>query len=224
MTLPLWELISGSVVIVASFAVVGEGLSRIVRRVGKRAGLKDLTLVTIRDVIRGIWIVLSVVGVAYYTDLTSYLTVLAVSTIGGLVVSLALQATLSNVIAGLFMIEDGTLRVGDEVTYSGIKGKVIRIALRTSWILTEAGSIVVISNSNLMSGPLTLHSGVPRIVSRYHLDGLMPRPTVSGGPREKAAAPRPEAAPERTSNVATREGLDKRSPKGPPEQTDGSGP
>ncbi len=224
LTLPLWELILGSVVIVVLLAALGEGLSRIVRRLGKRAGLKDTTLVSIRDVIRALWIVLAVVGVAYYTDLTSYLTVLVVSTVGGLILSLALQATLSNVIAGLFMIEDGTLRVGDEVTYSGIKGKVIRMTLRTSWILNEKGSITVVSNSNLMAGPLTIHSGTPRVVSRYHLEGVVPPLTAREVPAEKVTEPRPEPTAERAHERDAAKIPERRARKGASKETTRSGP
>jgi small-conductance mechanosensitive channel len=180
-----WQLVLGSALIVAFFALLGEALSRVIRRLGKRAGLKDVTLVTIRDATRGIWIVLAIVGVAFYTKLASDLTVLALSTVGGLILSLALQATLSNVVAGLFMLEDGTLRVDDEITYSGISGRIIRIALRTSWIMTEKGDIVAVSNSNLMGGPLTLRTGTHRLVSRYRLESLVP------------SQPKPDASPER---------------------------
>jgi small-conductance mechanosensitive channel len=186
MTAITWQLVVGSALIVAFFALLGEALSRVVRRLGKRAGLKDVTLVTIRDATRGIWIVLAIVGVAFYTKLASDLTVLAVSTVGGLILSLALQATLSNVIAGLFMLEDGTLRVDEEITYSGITGRVIRIALRTSWIVTEKGDIVAVSNSNLMGGPLTIHTGAHRLVSRYRLEGLVPSQSKSDPSTEKA--------------------------------------
>lgn len=174
MTLQLWEYVAGSALIVATAAGIGEGLSRLLRRAGRRAGIKDTTLVWIRDAARVIWVVVAVVGVAYFTNLTSELTLLAVSTVGGLILSLGLQATLSNVIAGIFMLEDGTLRVGDEITFSGVKGKVVRISLRTSWVMTEKGVLAVVSNSNLMTGPLLNHTGTTRLVKRYHLHGELP--------------------------------------------------
>lgn len=184
----------GSALIVAVFALVGEGLSRIIRRVGRRAGVKDQTLASIRDVTRGVWIIIAIVGVAYYAKLTSDLTVLAVSTIGGLILSLALQATLSNVIAGLFMLEDGTLRVGDEVTYSGVSGRVIRIALRTSWIATDKGEIVSVSNSNLMGGPLTIRTATRRLVSRYRLEEIVPSMTKPDAAAQSASGKKAGAA------------------------------
>jgi small-conductance mechanosensitive channel len=169
-------LILGSAVIVAFFALVGEGLSRVLRQVGRRAGLKESTLIVIRDTSRAIWVVLAIVGVAYYTRLTSELTVIAVTTVGGLIVSLALQATLTNVIAGLFLLQDGTLRIGDDITYSGIAGRVVRITLRTSWIMTDKGVIVTVANSQLMNGPLVNRTATNRLLARYHLEVDRPPP------------------------------------------------
>jgi small-conductance mechanosensitive channel len=214
-----WELVVGSAVLVALFALVGEGVSRIVRRLGRRAGLKETTLISIRDGARVIWIVLAIVAVAFYAKLASDLDVLAFSTVGGLVLSLALQATLSNVIAGLFMIEDGTLRLGDEITYSSIRGTVIRITLRTTWLMSEKGVIVVVSNSNLMSGPLTIHSGTTRLVSRYHLEGLVPhQPPPETSPEKKPE--QPEGSDQSKSpDAPTRRSPEKRPKKGPAKES-----
>jgi small conductance mechanosensitive channel len=198
-----WQLVLGSVLIVAFFALIGEAASRAIRRFGRRAGIRETTLVGIRDATRAVWIVLAIIGIAFYTDLASDLTVLAVSTVGGLIVSLSLQATLSNVIAGLFMLEDGTLRVGDEITYSSQRGKVIRITLRTTWIMTEKGTIVVVSNSNLMGGPLTVHTATNRLVTRFHLEGLVPPQPISPASPEAVASPPVASDPKKAGAKAT---------------------
>lgn len=169
MTAPLWELVVGSVAIVAILALLGEGASRLVLRVGRRAGLKPATLWAIRDVARVLWILLAVLGVAYYTNLASALAVLVVSTVGALTVSLALQATLSNVISGLLLLRDGTLRLGDQIEYSGVKGRVVRITLRSSWVRTEGGALAVVGNTQLMNGPLVNHTATERLTAKYHL-------------------------------------------------------
>ncbi len=177
MTIPIWWAeVLGSALIVGIIALAGEGAARLIRRIGVRAGVKGTALVIIRDTTRAIWILVAIVGVAFYTNLASHLTVLALSTVGGLILSLALQATLSNVIAGLLMLQDGTLRVGDEITYAGIRGRVVRITLRTSWIMTAKGDITVVSNSNLMGGPLTIHTATTRLVPKYYLEVVTSTP------------------------------------------------
>lgn len=178
---PAWDVYVGAALIVVIFALVGEGLLRLVDGIGRRAGLRQTTLLWTRDSIRIIWIILAVVGVAYYTGLASILTVLAVSTVGGLVVSLALQATLTNVIAGLFLLQDGTLRLGDDITYSSISGRVIRITLRTSWIITDKGVIAAVANSQLMNGPLINRTATSRLVVRYHIPPELVSPVPGAG-------------------------------------------
>jgi small-conductance mechanosensitive channel len=202
---PLEDVV-GSALIIAFFALVGEGASRVIRRFGKRAGIRETTLIGIRDISRVIWIVLAIVGVAVFTDLASDLTVLAVSTVGGLILSLSLQATLSNVIAGLFMLEDGTLRVGDEVTYGSVKGTVVRITLRTSWIMTEKGVLAVISNSNLLGGPLTVHTATTRLIPKYHLEGLVPRQMAEETTVEIVKEPALKSADEKSHVKRIRKG------------------
>jgi small-conductance mechanosensitive channel len=207
-----WNLILGSIVIVGVVALIGEGASRLLRTAGRRAGIKETTLVVIRDTSRGIWVVIAVVGVADYTHLASELSLLVVSTVGGLILSLALQATLSNVIAGLFMLNDGTLRVGDEITYSSVKGKVVRITLRTSWIATDKGTIAVVSNSNLLGGPLINQTATTRLVRRHSLEALMP-PQKPQEIEAKTEAPRASDGTESTSPASGPAKADKRIPE-----------
>ena len=165
-----WVQILGSAVIVLFFGLIGEGVSLLIRRVGRRAGLRQTGLIVARDTIRAIWVVLAIVGIAYYIHLASELIVLVFSTVGGLIVSLALQATLTNVIAGLFLLQDGTLRVGDDVTYSSVTGRVVRVSLRTSWILTDKGILATVANSQLMNGPLINRTATARLAGKYHLE------------------------------------------------------
>jgi len=213
-TLPAsWVEVLGSVLIVALIALVGEGSARLIRQIGMRAGVKGSALVIVRDVARAIWIVVAIVGVAFYTNLASHLTILALSTVGGLILSLALQATLSNVIAGLLMLQDGTLRVGDEITYSGVKGRVVRITLRTSWIMTMKGDLTVVSNSNLMGGPLTIHTATTRLVPKYHLELVTSPPGHAETGLEIPTEKSPESSP-----------LSSQEPSAPTYVGEGSGP
>jgi hypothetical protein len=46
----------------------------------------------------------------------------------------------------------------------GIKGEVVKIGLRNSWLKTSAGSVVIISNSQIANGPLTNYSASERLL------------------------------------------------------------
>jgi small-conductance mechanosensitive channel len=104
------------------------------------------------------------------TGLASQFTAITISGIGALAVSLALQNTLSNIISGILLFHDGVIHLNDIVEYGSVKGKVVRIALRNTWIKMDSGKIAVISNSLLAGGPLIIHSATKRVSKKYAID------------------------------------------------------
>lgn len=156
------EIISSVIVVAATFAVV-QGIGFIIRNVAKRAGAKPPLLRTIRDVITLIWLLLALGGILSATGLASEFTTLTFSGIIGVGVSLALQSTLSNVIAGILLFHDKAIRLGDEIMFGGVKGRIVQIGLRATWMRTQEGNIVVIGNSNLSSGPLVNFTAAERL-------------------------------------------------------------
>lgn len=163
----LIDLIVGSAIIVAVSLLVFEGLGRLVGRVARRAGARTSTVRTIHEVARVLGAGIAAFGVVTYTGLASIFTILTISGVLGLVVSLALQTTLSNIISGVLLLRDQLVSHGDVITFSGVKGRVIRVALRNTWILTESGQVAVIGNSNLANGPLINHTASPQLARRY---------------------------------------------------------
>ena len=55
----------------------------------------------------------------------------------GIAVGFAAQSTLSNFIAGITLLIERPFRIGDWVTINGQDGKVVKIALRTTWLRTR---------------------------------------------------------------------------------------
>ncbi len=140
------------------------GLSRLVRRAGAHAGLAR----SIREGFTLIWITLTGVGILSVTGIASQFSFLTISGIVGLTVSLALQNTLSNIISGVLLLSDGVLRLDDSVEYSGVKGVVVKIGLRATWVKTDKGDIAVISNNYLVNGPLVNHTATKRLERKLH--------------------------------------------------------
>jgi small conductance mechanosensitive channel len=95
--------------------------------------------------------------------LTSILTSLTVSGIMGLAVSIRLQTTISNIMAGIFLLQDNALQPDDIITFGGVKGKVVKLGLRNTWLETEEGNIVIIGNSQLSADPLTNFTATTRL-------------------------------------------------------------
>lgn len=91
------------------------------------------------------------------------------SGIVGLAISLALQNTLTNIISGILILSDGVLRLHDSVEYSGVRGRVVKIGLRATWVKTDSGDIAIISNNYLANGPLVNFTARERLERKLRL-------------------------------------------------------
>ncbi|MEM0128880.1 MAG: mechanosensitive ion channel [Thermoplasmata archaeon] len=141
-----------------------EALGRFAGRLAGRSGARRGVVHTIRETARVTGIVIAVVAVVTFLGLAPILTVLTISGLFGLVISLALQATLSNIVSGALLLSERMIRHGDRITFGAIQGTVVRVALRSTWVQTDRGDIAVIGNTNLLNGPLTNHTRSPEIV------------------------------------------------------------
>lgn len=81
-------------------------------------------------------------------DITILLTASAALFVG---LGLALQELFQDVIGGVFIITDKTLRVGDIIEMNGKVGRVIDIRLRTTRVLTRDDKVMVIPNHKFIS-------------------------------------------------------------------------
>lgn len=70
--------------------------------------------------------------------------------IGGVAIAFAAQETVKNVIGGITIIVDRTLRIGDTVNVGGVEGTVEDIGLRSTKVRAYSGRIVTIPNSKLV--------------------------------------------------------------------------
>ena len=152
--------------VVIFWAIVGEVGRRGLTAIAKRAGASKTLVRTIRDGVRIAWVVFGVAGILIITGIASEFQALTVTGLAGLTISLALQTTLSNIIAGVLLFSDKTLRLDDEISYSGIKGTVVRVGLRSTIIRTQDGNIAIIGNSTLLGGPFINYTAGERLLGR----------------------------------------------------------
>lgn len=76
--------------------------------------------------------------------------------LGGLAIALALQPTLSSLIAGTYLIADGTVKVGDFVeVQDGPSGTVLDVGWRSSKLITPSNNVVVLPNSKFADSVVT---------------------------------------------------------------------
>jgi small-conductance mechanosensitive channel len=103
-------------------------------------------------IILGFLIILSVLGIS----IAPLLTALGV---GGLAVALALKDTLANLFAGIHMLMEKSIRVGDFIKLeTGQEGCVEDITWRTTRVRIMQNNIVVIPNSTLSQSIVTNYS------------------------------------------------------------------
>ena len=68
-----------------------------------------------------------------------------------LIVGLAIQPLLSDIIAGLFIVFEDVFSVGDVIVADGFRGVVKEIGMRHTQIVDDGGNIKVINNSDIRS-------------------------------------------------------------------------
>jgi small-conductance mechanosensitive channel len=73
----------------------------------------------------------------------------------GLGVSLGLQGLISNVVSGVIIVLEGPFKVGDRIEFDGTIGSVMRVALRTTTIVTNDNVAIIVPNSELLKGKIT---------------------------------------------------------------------
>jgi small-conductance mechanosensitive channel len=169
---PLWVTIVEIVGVIAGTAIVGTFLQRLITTISRKAGASRAVSNSVRQWMGVLMVIFAVAAVAYLTGISSEITTLTISGIAGLAISLALQTTISNVISGVLLLNDGVIRLGDDIQYGGpggVRGEVVKLSLRTTWIRTRDGVITIIGNSNLSAGPILNYSAGARLEKKLQV-------------------------------------------------------
>jgi small-conductance mechanosensitive channel len=135
----------------AAAAAASRLIERRENRNGRTLPLTGLTRLVLRGAIVGVGFLMVLNGLG--VSITPILTALGV---GGLAVALALQDTLSNLFAGLYIIAAGQVRLGDYVRLdSGQEGYVTDIGWRSTKIRMLANNLVLVPNAKLAQAMIT---------------------------------------------------------------------
>jgi potassium efflux system protein len=76
----------------------------------------------------------------------------------GVGIGLGLQNIINNFVSGIILIFEKPFGIGDFIELADKKGKVLEIGIRSSKMLTQQGSRVIIPNGDLLSGRLVNYS------------------------------------------------------------------
>ncbi|MGQ9674555.1 MAG: mechanosensitive ion channel family protein [Chloroflexota bacterium] len=125
---------------------------------GRMEGLSTVSGALTRVIQVLVWAIVVMMVVSYLgVDIAPVLTTMGLA---GLATALALQDTLANFFAGIYILADRPIRVGDYVRIdSGDEGYVEEIGWRSSRLRTLANNVVVIPNQKLAQ----------TIITNYHL-------------------------------------------------------
>jgi small conductance mechanosensitive channel len=164
---PRWLFSSAPHVLAAlAFVIAGAWLSRTCERAVLR--LTDSRL-GVDPTLRGVlgsgarYLVLLLFLVAAISQLGFQVSsILAVLATAGLAVGLALQATLSNIAAGIMLLWLRPFKVGDHIEVGTISGKVFEVGLFATEIHSADGVYQFVPNSELWNRRLTNYSRLPR--------------------------------------------------------------
>ena len=73
----------------------------------------------------------------------------------GVGVGLGLQNVVSNFVAGLILLIEQPIRIGDRIETKDTLGDVIRIAARSTWIRTNDNVVMIVPNSDFINNSVT---------------------------------------------------------------------
>jgi MscS family membrane protein len=123
-------------------------------RLGRRHRTGALSMLRFaRSAVDGLIIFVGLLVVFHYFGINAT-TALAGLGVGGIAVALAAQKTLENVIAGVSLISDKAIRVGDFLRVSGTLGTVTDIGLRSTRIRTLDRTVVNVPNGQIANASL----------------------------------------------------------------------
>jgi small-conductance mechanosensitive channel len=144
--------------VVAVFYFPSKVLVIFLRRVGQRnPGMEQATNPAIL-VVRGLFALLAIIIVLENIgiSLTAIWTTLGV---GSVAVALALQETLSNLFAGLYLLADRPVSPGDYIKLdSGQEGYVMQISWRSTRMRTQSNNVVFVPNSTMAKAVIINYS------------------------------------------------------------------
>lgn len=77
-------------------------------------------------------------------------TLLASAGILALIVGLGAQSLIADIIAGIFIVFDGSYKVGDIIVIDSWRGTVTEVGIRTTKIMDAGGNVKIVNNSNIV--------------------------------------------------------------------------
>lgn len=153
-----------TILIAIALVVIGIALAsllvRLIKKVLTKTKLDDSLKGVIAMVIRMVLYVMVLLLAADYIGIP-ITSLLAVLSIAGLAVSLAIQDTLANVFSGILLLAAKTFSSGDYVEINSLEGHVTKVDLMNTYLRTADNKDVRIPNKDVQAAPIVNYSREP---------------------------------------------------------------
>ena len=145
------------IVLAVAFFVIGL-TKRLIRRFLSTTVLPlDAQNFLRRIIVYGLWFAV-LIYVTHELELEElFMPLIGASVLVGLAVALAVKNTLSDVVAGAFLLLDRHFNIGEEIETMKYRGEIIDVTLRKTRLKTGDGTIVVLPNGKIDSSGWVLH-------------------------------------------------------------------
>ncbi|HET6402136.1 MAG TPA: mechanosensitive ion channel family protein [Candidatus Kapabacteria bacterium] len=187
--LPLIEHTASAILIVTIAVLCARLLIAFIRTYSTQHERAVQSITLVQNIVRTVIYIIAMLAIlhAYGIAITPLLAALGV---GGLAVALALQDTLSNFFAGIYIIISRHTDPGDYVKLdSGQEGIIRDIAWRVTTLVTPAGTLIIVPNSKFSTSIITNFDRPDRSVTvtiDLPLEQTMPAPALEHAAMEAA--------------------------------------
>ena len=134
------------------YAVICNIVNKTLKVKNKHINMKKQTTIVnlIKSIIKYIILIIVILMIlsVYGVDTSS---IIASISVVGVVIGLAFQDTLKNLLSGISIIFDNHYMVGDVVEINGFKGEVISLGLQSTKVKSYTGEVFIIGNSLITS-------------------------------------------------------------------------
>jgi small conductance mechanosensitive channel len=160
----LLEVVAVAVVAWVIGHILASGLIKHTERAGASHGQR----ITVRRWVRTLTILFAIVGILSVLGIETQLELLTIVGLAGVIIGIMFQNFLANVLAGVIAFAEDSVRLGDAVEIrGGGMGRVVKIKMTKTWILTDSGAMYILGNGELDRGRIWNHTAVERLKKEF---------------------------------------------------------
>jgi len=145
-------VLKAAAIAVATY-VMAWGIRRVFLRFVEHAGGRNVVARRVGRVLQVIVVIVGVLGIFAVLSIDVSSIVIGLGAVS-IAVSFALSTLLNNLVAGILIVADDSVRVGDTIKVGELRGRVVRMRMRATELETPEGRRVFLPNLYLAQNPV----------------------------------------------------------------------